>query len=385
MGAFIFSMNSLLLTTVLGLSEVTTGYIMVMIAAFDIVGALIGGKLSDKYGRKKVVLLAMAIETVALIFGGIYVRKLAVIFFEVIIMTCFSMFYPIIGAMVTDKTTEGKREESFSLLFLCINIGYGLGQVIAGAIFYNYTEWIFWGQAIATVISMALLILFVRDEYVPNAYGSVDEISAPEKRQAIGDRRNLFTMIMRDHPLVLFLLATVLTGYAYMQVSYLMPLQYADYFGAEISSKWVAKLWTLNSLFCVIWSPVILKLSKSKNEFLVIMWAAILFMIGMGSFAFIRNISTAWLVYILTPIWTAGEVILTVHNSILLGSRADDDYRGRYQSLYELTNSIGRMIGPVSMGYFLIAFSYNQGWILVAALCLVAAVLLYTAFRKDRQ
>ena len=115
------------------------------------------------------------------------------------------------------------------------------------------------------------------------------------------------------------------------------------------------------------------------------MWAAILFMIGMGSFAFIRNISTAWLVYILTPIWTAGEVILTVHNSILLGSRADEDYRGRYQSLYELTNSIGRMIGPVSMGYFLIAFSYNQGWILVAALCLVAAVLLYTAYRKDRQ
>ena len=117
MGAFIFSMNSLLLTTVLGLSEVTTGYIMVMIAAFDIVGALIGGKLSDKYGRKKVVLLAMAVETVALIFGGIYVRNLVVIFFEVIILTCFSMFYPIIGAMVTDKTTDGKREESFSLLF----------------------------------------------------------------------------------------------------------------------------------------------------------------------------------------------------------------------------------------------------------------------------
>ncbi len=384
MGAFIFSMNSLLLTTVLGLSEVTTGYIMVMIAAFDIVGALIGGKLSDKYGRKKVVLLAMAVETVALIFGGIYVRNLVVIFFEVIILTCFSMFYPIIGAMVTDKTTDGKREESFSLLFLCINIGYGLGQVIAGAIFYNYTEWIFWGQAIATVISMALLILFVRDEYVPTVASS-KEVSTPKETEATGDRRNLFTMIMRDHPLVLFLLATVLTGYAYMQVSYLMPLQYADYFGAEISSKWVAKLWTLNSLFCVIWSPVILKLSKNKNEFLVIMWAAILFMTGMGSFAFIRNISTAWLVYILTPIWTAGEVILTVHNSILLGSRADDDYRGRYQSLYELTNSIGRMIGPVSMGYFLIAFSYNQGWILVAALCLVAAVLLYTAFRKDRQ
>ena len=230
---------------------------------------------------------------------------------------------------------------------------------------------------------MALLILFVRDEYVPTEASS-KEVSTSKKTEVTGDRRNLFTMIMRDHPLVLFLLATVLTGYAYMQVSYLMPLQYADYFGAEISSKWVAKLWTLNSFFCVIWSPVILKLSKNKNEFLVIMWAAILFMIGMGSFAFIRNISTAWLVYILAPIWTAGEVILTVHNSILLGSRADEDYRGRYQSLYELTNSIGRMIGPVSMGYFLIAFSYNQGWVLVAVLCVIAAGILYSAYRLDK-
>ena len=110
MGAFIFSMNSLLMTTVLGLSEVATGYIMVMLAVCDIVGALIGGRLSDKYGRKKVILLAMSIETVALILGGIYVRHLIVIFFEAVVMTCFSMFFPVIGALITDKTQEGKRE-----------------------------------------------------------------------------------------------------------------------------------------------------------------------------------------------------------------------------------------------------------------------------------
>ena len=122
MGAFIFSMNSLLMTTVLGLSEVATGYVMVLLAVCDIVGALIGGRLSDYYGRKKTIIAAMTVETVALILGGIYVRRMIVIFFEAVTLTCFAMFFPVIGAMITDKTGEGKREESFSLLFLCIKI-----------------------------------------------------------------------------------------------------------------------------------------------------------------------------------------------------------------------------------------------------------------------
>ena len=73
MGAFIFSMNSLLMTSILGLSEVTTGYIMVLLALCDITGALIGGRLSDRYGRKRVIMVVMVIELVALFIGGLYV------------------------------------------------------------------------------------------------------------------------------------------------------------------------------------------------------------------------------------------------------------------------------------------------------------------------
>ena len=388
MGAFIFSMNSLLMTTVLGLSEVATGYVMVMLAVCDIFGAILGGKLSDKYGRKKIIIYALAAETVALVLGGIFVRHMAVIFFEAVIMTCFSMFFPVIGAMITDKTGEGKREESFSLLFLCINVGYSMGQVIAGAIFYNYTQWIFWGQGIAAVITMILLGLFVEDDYVPLSRRTPEERAALTEVRAkgTGERtENLVSMILRDRPLGLFLIATVFFGYAYIQVSYMMPLQFAGFFGAEMGSKWVARLWIVNAVFCIIWSPVILKLSKNRNEFLVIMWTALLFMAGMGSFAFIRDASAAWLVYVLTPVWTAGEVIMSVHNSILLGSRAREDYRARYQSLFEFTNGGGRMIGPVTMGYFLISHSYNQGWVLVAVLCIISALILYTAYKMDNK
>ena len=388
MGAFIFSMNSLLMTTVLGLSEVATGYVMVLLAVCDIVGALIGGRLSDYYGRKKTIIAAMTVETVALILGGIYVRRMIVIFFEAVTLTCFAMFFPVIGAMITDKTGEGKREESFSLLFLCINVGYSVGQSIAGAIFYNYTEWIFWGMGIATVITMVLLGLFVRDEYVPICKRA-DEVQVREsvevyEAERVSDGRNLISLILKDKPLVLFLIASVLFGYAYTQVSYMMPLQYSGYFGAEIGSKWVARLWIVNSVFCIIWSPIILKMTKDKNEFLVITWTAVLFAVGMGSFALIKDISLAWLVYILTPIWTAGEVIMSVHNSILLGSRAEEEYRARFQSLYEFTHGAGRMIGPVTMGYFLVSHSYNMGWILVAGLCIIAGIILISAYKIDR-
>ena len=74
---------------------------------------------------------------------------------------------------------------------------------------------------------------------------------------------------------------------------------------------------------------------------------------------------------------------MSVHNSILLGSRAEEHYRARYQSLFEFTNGAGRMIGPVTMGYFLVGHSYDQGWVLVAVLCLIASAVLYAAYRLD--
>ncbi|MBO5993975.1 MAG: MFS transporter, partial [Firmicutes bacterium] len=206
MGAFMFSMNSLLMTSILGLSEVMTGYVMVLLAVCDIVGCLVGGKLSDRYGRKKVLMTVMAIEILGLIFGGIYVRTYWVIACESLVMFCFSMFFPIIGALITDKTQQGKREESFSLLFLCVNVGFALGQVIAGLIFYNYTEWIFWGQGISTLIMMLILGFFVEDDYVPEQKAITEK---PAK-----NRQNLLTLILKDKPLVLFLIATVFTGYA---------------------------------------------------------------------------------------------------------------------------------------------------------------------------
>ena len=41
------------------------------------------------------------------------------------------------------------------------------------------------------------------------------------------------------------------------------------------------------------------------------------------------------------------------------------------------------MIGPVTMGYFLVSHSYNMGWILVAALCAVAGIILISAYKID--
>ena len=77
------------------------------------------------------------------------------------------------------------------------------------------------------------------------------------------------------------------------------------------------------------------------------------------------------------------EVIMSVHNSILLGSRAEEQYRARFQSLYEFTHGAGRMIGPVTMGYFLVNHTYNQGWILVAVLCIIASLILFAAYKTD--
>ncbi|MBQ8562621.1 MAG: MFS transporter, partial [Firmicutes bacterium] len=90
MGAFIFSFTTLLMTGILGMSEIAAGYMSVASSITSLSGAVICGRLADRYDRKRVLLMIFAVNTVNLFIGGMVVFRRLVLANILIQSFCFS-------------------------------------------------------------------------------------------------------------------------------------------------------------------------------------------------------------------------------------------------------------------------------------------------------
>ena len=147
---------------------------------------------------------------------------------------CSGAFMPIMSAMIADVTGETNRKESFSLMYLSINLGFAMGQIMAGQLFYNHTRWIFWGQAFFYSLSALLVYRFVTDSRNAAKKNSAEYMSdfdalldSPDK-QKNGNLKDFFRCVLSDRVLTVFLLAIVLVKFCYAEISYLLPLQLSD-------------------------------------------------------------------------------------------------------------------------------------------------------------
>ena len=383
MGAFIFSFTTLLMTGILGMSEIAAGYMSVASAVTSLCGAVICGRLADRYDRKRVLLVIMAINTVNLFIGGILVFQKLVLINILIQSFCFSGFIPVLAAMISDITEETNRKESFSLLYLCINIGYSMGQVIAGQLFYNYTRWIFWGQGIAFALSASVIFFFLKD--MPSISDirharAESAVSTPEP-ELRAEKGSFIREFIKDHVLLIFLLAIIFVQYSHAQISYLMPLQLSNLFGLEASAKWNSYMWFTNGVCCIVLTPILLNLTKRFSQIVNVMIAAISYVIGMGGFYFLKSEQNLWTILVFTVIWTAGEVLISTGSGVFIADRARQQYRASYQSLFSLSSDFGRCLGPLTMGYILLVCTYGEGWLITAAVSLAAVFVLLIAHR----
>lgn len=120
MGNFVFPLLTLLLTDKIGLSPDKAG-IYVSIAYMSYVpGGLIGGKLADYFGRKKIMLISQGIAAVLLIPCAFLGTSMLIPWILIIDGALNGAAQPANSAMIADMTNTENRKAAFSLLYLGI-------------------------------------------------------------------------------------------------------------------------------------------------------------------------------------------------------------------------------------------------------------------------
>jgi len=355
-----------------GLSMTMVGIILLAAGLCSAVSQALGGALSDRFGRRPVLLIA-AFVSIFLYSGlavliGISAPVWAITLAYIAARSVLTITRPVISAMVADFTAKEKLTEAYGILRIGANIGWAAGPAIGGylATFLPY-GWLF-GVPVLTCAIVSLIVFFFVHE---SSHGTGRRVGVRSILPPAGDRAFLvFTMVSLLLFIVMGQMASTLSIFAVDRVGF--------------STAQYGLLLTLNGLIVILFQyPVTLALRRVA-KFRALIVGSLLYALGYLSFGWITQFG--WALGAMAII-TAGEIIHSPVTLSVIGELSPQDQRGRYMGFYGLSETIGIAMGPLLGGILLDAFPFDLKlvWAPIASIALIAAIGYYWWARRFRQ
>jgi len=373
-GSFVLPFLSLYLTIKLGYSKEVAGLYVTLTSISSIPGSLIGGKLSDRYSKKKVLMLSQALSgfsVLAVVFTEVAILK---IFLIVLSSVFVAASYPAIDVLVAEFTSNEQRKSAYSLMYLGLNLGFSVGPSVAGFLFYKHTNFIFGIEAFTMLLSIILISYMVEEPSKPRHHCDVHELVNKN------DENGSTLKILYKTPIV-FAFAFISTFYtfSYSQFSFSLPL-HLDYLFSDRGSYYFGLLMTVNGLSVLIFTPSITKFTNKFSPILNMVMAGVLYGIGFGMYYITVNFE---LCMIATVIWTIGEILYSTNFTVYVVSKSPPDFRGRFISVAIIVSRLGFFVGPVIMGGFMHSFGTRQIWPAIFIVMIVSTLAMSFLYKLE--
>ena len=379
MGAFVYPFLTIYLTKTLSLDEGEAGFIVMLAVTAHLPGLIVGGKLADWLGRKKILLLFQSLAAICFIPCAFLDNSILIP--RLLILSAFFLgaAQPASTAMTTDLTNPGNRKAAFSLLYLGSNIGFAVGPLIAGFLYNNYLMWIFLGDAATTFASLTLVYLFVK-ETLPSKE-KIEESFKLENNYEKAEKGNLWQVLWKRPRLLLFTLISLIYSFVYAQTTFSIPIQVVELFGDK-GPKMFGVIMTTNALVVSCLTIIIISLTHKIKPVLNVALAGVLYAIGFGVIFFITGLP--WLL-LSTVIWSMGEILVTTNSNVYIANHTPMSHRGRFNAVIPVIMGTGFALGPLISGDYIKRYGINNIWPAIFFLGIVAAALMYLLYFSEKK
>jgi MFS family permease len=342
-----------------GESLTTTGLVYFAAGILRFGSQLLGGRLTDVMGPKKVMLAGYLMSMVTSLALGYMVlaNSSPYLFFAAYPLFSFLRGFsnPATGSIIAGQPASQLRP-GYNLLTIGGNLGFAIGPAMGGPITdaYGYSA-VFFLSAVAVLPVLALTLALIDG----GVRYSRSEDRASKKALSWKEDRNLIAF------LVLIGCLFVSVGYEIAPVS----LYVAEFL--RMSKTEIGYLFATNGLVIVLLQlPLVGYVSRSKSLTLPLLFSAVL----MASSFVMAGLSTGFLQFEgVMVVLTLGEILLTVPSQTVIALFSRSENRGTYQGYYYAASSAGRStaaaVGPTS--FDLLAFAPALGWYVIAAFTLV--------------
>jgi len=363
-GTLLFPFFSLYLTQRFDVGMTQAGYILGLFSFFGLFGGMIGGALTDKFGRRKLILFGLIFSALSTLTLGLVNEFSMLIPIAVIVGLLSDVSSPAHAAMIADILPESQRAEGFGLLRVVGNLAWIIGPTIGGFVAnYSFLA-LFIIDAVVSCI-VALLFYLLMPETKPKTSDS------NEHESIIGAFKG-YSQVLKDYAYMAFLFAGILMGLVYQQMYNSLSVFLRDNKG--INPSGYGFLLTTSAITVILFQFWVTRKIKDRPPFLLMAFGTIFYTIGFSLFGFV---SAYWLFMFSIVIITIGEMIIMPTSQALAANFAPVDKRGRYMAIFGLIWMLPATIGPSSAGYILDNFNPNLLWYIGGFLCLLSAFSFY--------
>jgi DHA1 family tetracycline resistance protein-like MFS transporter len=325
-----------------GATPPQVGVLIASYAAAQLVGAPLLGRMSDRFGRRPILMVSLLGTIIGFLILG-FARSLWMLFFSRVLDGFTGGNISVAQAYIADVSDERNRARNFGLIGVAFGLGFILGPAVGGALSaYGFSVPAFAAAGLSTLSLLGVVFL------LPESLGPEARTSLAARKREEFTLRNLWQALNRPQvgPL---LSIRFFFGLAFSMFQTIFPL-YAEYkLGLDARNTGFVLAY-VGILVVLVQGVAIGQLTARFQERTLIVSALALMGMALLMWAITPNLPI--LLVALIPLAFAGGVLNTVLNSSLSRTVSPEEVGG-VLGLSASLESLTRIISPSAGGYLL--------------------------------
>jgi MFS transporter, DHA1 family, tetracycline resistance protein len=340
------------------------GGLMSMYSTIQLVSGPILGALSDRYGRKPVLVFCLLGTAISYLLLGL-ANSLSIIFLAVFIDGLTGSNLTLAHAYVADTTTAENRAKGINYSQLAFGLGIMAGPILGGLLS---------GYGLSVPALVASFLTFANTVF---GFFFLPESLSPERRETkplsqVFSWAGQFTSIFRQKNIQRFLVVLFLLNLAFAGLQTNFPLFSNARFGWTPAQNSYFYLY-VGLCGVIVQGVLYAKLQARLGESKLIPVGLTCMVIGLAGMAFVPM---AWMIFPAVAVVALGTGISIPSLTALVSLRVPEHEQGRLmggnQTLLALTNIFGPTIAGISFDVIAISAPYWLGSVFSAFALLVA-------------
>ena len=367
-GAMLFPFFTLYLTKKFEIGMTQVGLIFGVFSLAGVAGSLVGGALTDRLGRKGMMLFGLVMSALSALLMGI-VNDIGLFIGVVLVVGVLAdAGGPAQQAIVADLLPEEKRAQGFGILRVVFNLAVTIGPLIGGLIATQSYLILFILDAILSLVTAGIVYFTLHETWKPQETGQAAQTMA----QTFGG----YGQALKDTAFVWYLIASALMVLVYMQMNTTLAVYLRDTHG--ISERGFSYILSLNAGMVVLFQFAITRRVTPYRPLLVMAAGTLLYAIGFAMYG-----AGSGMAYFMTAmaIITIGEMLVAPVGQAIVARLAPEAMRGRYMAVFGFSWVIPTAVGPFLAGIVLDNYDPHWLWYAAGVIGIAAALAFYVLDR----
>ena len=369
------------------LNKIWAGVFLIFTVLITFIANLLGGYLSDRFKRKKTLLMTSTtsasmflIMTIALIPKDDLVWLFAIAYVGYMISS--SLGRPSMSAIIMDSTTKETRKSVYALDYWLVNLSMAIGAAMGGLLYSNYQlELFIILTCTSTLIAIAYKFWLLE--------GSVHQLKQTHQN-IILDLLHNYKIALQDARYVklvlgfMFIISAEFSLNSYVGVRLSESFEPFSLFGYQIGGVQMLSLMNIeNMLLVVLLTFIVSKITNRFSNKHVLITGLIIYGVG---YIFVTSANNWYMLLLFGFIGTIGELMYSPVLHTEQANMIPEDKRGSYSAFSNVSYNgadiiarstiiIGAFAAPMMMSVYI-------GLIITAGTTLVYVSLFYKENHK---